>query len=78
VIEFLLRQAQPWFTGPPRTAVLHRWRFSMPVDPYPERFLHIPGPAPLLFAGDAFNGPRVEGAALSGMAAAQELIASSI
>jgi renalase len=78
VIEFLLRQAQPLLSGTPRTATLHRWRFSMPVDPYPERFLHIPGTAPLLFAGDAFNGPRVEGAALSGMAAAEELIASSI
>ncbi len=77
-IEFLLRQAQPWLSGPPRTAVLHKWRFSMPIDPYPAQFLHVPGNAPLLFAGDIFNGPRVEGAALSGMAAAEELLASSV
>lgn len=76
-IEFLLRQAQPWLSGPPRVAVLHRWRFSMPVEAYPAPFLHVQGRAPLLFAGDIFNGPRVEGAALSGMAAAEELLASS-
>jgi len=78
VTEFLLRQAQPWMSGSPRVAVLHRWRFSMPVEAFPAPFLSVPGPAPLFFAGDIFNGPRVEGAALSGMAAAEELLASSI
>ncbi len=76
--EMLLRSAQPWFSGSPQSLTLHRWRFSMPVEPYRERFLRVPGPAPLLFAGDAFNGPRVEGAALSGMAAAEDLLASSV
>jgi len=76
--EWLLRKAQPWFSGSPQSVTLHRWRFSLPVEPYAERFLRVPGPAPLLFAGDAFNGPRVEGAALSGMAAAEDLLASSV
>lgn len=78
VIEFLLSQAKPWLAGRARTAILHRWRFSMPVDPYPEPFLRVEGHAPLLFAGDAFNGPRVEGAAISGMTAAESLLASFI
>ncbi|MGD9093294.1 MAG: hypothetical protein PVF74_10630, partial [Anaerolineales bacterium] len=47
---------------------LHKWRYSQPARIYPERFLEIQGSQPLFFAGDAFGGPRVEGAALSGMA----------
>ena len=76
IVDFLLEQAKPWLPESPRTALLHRWRFSMPVEPHPQPFLRIDGPAPLLFAGDVFQGPRVEGAALSGMAAAESLLAS--
>ena len=78
IVEFLLSQAKPWLSGSPRTAILHRWKFSMPVEPFPEKFLRVDGHAPILFAGDAFQGPRVEGAALSGIAAAESLLASSI
>ena len=78
IVEFLLTQAKPWLSGSPRTAILHRWKFSMPVEPHPEKFLRVDGAAPILFAGDAFQGPRVEGAALSGIAAAESLLASSV
>jgi len=52
---------------------LHRWRYARPVTTHPERCLIAAGVPPLIFAGDAFAGPRVEGAALSGMAAGAAL-----
>jgi hypothetical protein len=52
----------------------HGWLYSQPVEPYPERALLIDEGPPLAFAGDIFGAPRVEGAALSGMAAAERLL----
>ncbi|NIW19869.1 NAD/FAD-dependent oxidoreductase, partial [candidate division KSB1 bacterium] len=45
-----------------------------PVKTYPEPCYVMEAPASLILAGDAFGGPRVEGAALSGLAAAEKLI----
>ena len=75
VAEELLLAAGQWFD---RDAVqhwqLHRWRYSQPIEPFPAPFLRVDQPAPLLFAGDAFGQPRVEGAFLSGYAAANALL----
>lgn len=60
-----------------REGVLKRWRYALPVEIYPERVLEADGLPALFFAGDAFAGPRVEGAVLSGMAAGERLVASS-
>ena len=49
-----------------------RWRYSKPVETHTERFLAVRSP-PLVFAGDAFGSPRIEGATLSGLAAAREI-----
>ena len=54
-------------------AQIKRWRYSQPTTLHDERCLQAQG-LPLIFAGDAFGGPRVEGAALSGLAAAGALL----
>ena len=68
----LLAEARPWLgDAAVLQAELKKWRYSGPVTPYPEPCCQA-GTAehPLLFAGDAFAGPKIEGAFLSGLAAA--------
>jgi renalase len=52
---------------------LARWRYSWVTNAHPEPFLAASEAPPLLFCGDAFGRPKVEGAALSGLAAADYL-----
>lgn len=47
----------------------HRWGFAIAHEPWPERCFND-DKMKLTMAGDAFGGPRIEGAALSGIAAA--------
>jgi predicted NAD/FAD-dependent oxidoreductase len=49
---------------------VQRWRYARPSAPHPHRCLVAAGPAPLVFSGDAFGEAKVEGAVLSGVAAA--------
>ena len=51
-----------------------RWRYSWVTQPYPEPYLVASEAPPLFFAGDGFGGAKVEGAALSGLAAADHLL----
>ncbi|MGH3085856.1 MAG: NAD(P)/FAD-dependent oxidoreductase [Rubrobacteraceae bacterium] len=48
-----------------------RWRYSWVTQGCPERFFVAVEDPPLVFAGDAFGEPKVEGASLSGLAAAE-------
>lgn len=77
----MLEAARPYLGSEPPAAgwQLHRWRYSQPVTPFPDacRVLE-PGLAPLVLAGDAFGGPRVEGAYLSGLAAARRILGDSL
>ena len=53
---------------------LRRWRHALPIALHPAPYLLASDLPPLLFAGDAFGTLRaVEGAALSGLAAAEAL-----
>lgn len=51
----------------------HRWRYAIPVDPMPDRTL-FNDDLSIGCCGDWLGGPRVEGAFLSGMAAAGRIL----
>jgi predicted NAD/FAD-dependent oxidoreductase len=70
----LLEAARPWL-GDARVvkAELRPWPYSGPVTPWPDRCCQPA--AGLVLAGDAFGGPKVEGAYLSGHSAGHALTA---
>jgi len=56
-------------------AWLKKWRYAKPLQTWPARFARsAEGTAPFYLVGDAFGGPRVEGAFLSGTDAAETLL----
>jgi renalase len=74
VTALLVEAAAPWI-GARRvlSSTLHRWRYSEPRGRHPEPCVWLPE-LQLGFAGDAFGGARVEGAALSGLALARRIL----
>ena len=58
----------------PLFAAAHRWRYSIPVEPLEHPCLQDPAKNAIA-CGDWCGGPRVEGAYLSGLAAADRLLA---
>ena len=74
IAEALLEAASKWLNRDLVKWELQRWRYSQPTTTFHEPMLHLPGPPALVFAGDAFGGPRVEGAAISGYRAAMSLL----
>jgi predicted NAD/FAD-dependent oxidoreductase len=77
VAALLVAAAAPWLDGPPETAIversLQRWKFSHPIVLVSEPMVAASTSPPVVLCGDAFAGPRVEGAASSGLAAARWL-----
>ena len=53
---------------------LARWRYSWVSESHPEPFLLAQTAPALVFCGDSFAQPKVEGATLSGLAAADALL----
>ncbi|PID46915.1 MAG: hypothetical protein CSB47_01665 [Proteobacteria bacterium] len=52
---------------------VHAWRYSKPKTMSEQPYLTISDVPKMVLAGDAFGGPRVEGAVLSGWAAAEAI-----
>jgi hypothetical protein len=68
------RRVQRWLGSAVREYVIHRWRYSEPVSTWADPCLLAHTSPPLVLAGDAFGGGRIEGAALSGLAASRALL----
>jgi renalase len=75
VVERLLAAVAGWVGEEVREYRVERWEHSAPVELHPEPRLLVPGRSPVVFCGDAFAGAKVEGAYLSGLAAAESLLA---
>jgi renalase len=68
----LLPAVEAMLGAPVVATTLHRWKFSEPKTTHRERCVWLPE-LTLGFAGDAFGGPKVEGAVLSGLALAERV-----
>lgn len=73
--KMLLEAAAPWLGAGVKSAQVHGWKFSKPVEVEPEACAVVQRMPMLVLAGDSFCGSRVEGAALSGWAAAEAVLA---
>ena len=73
IAEALLDAAQLHSAVISGSVQIQRWLYARPSVEHPERFLRLSDTPLFVCAGDAFGGAKVEGAALSGAAAAQEI-----
>ena len=73
VAAVLIELVRPWIDGDPAKTIveqsLHRWKFATPTTVIPEPLVAAVTLPPIVCCGDAFGGPKVEGAASSGLAA---------
>ena len=71
VHQLLLKRAEPWIgNATVKTSQIKKWRLATPLTIWPERYW---ANNMIVLAGDAFGGPKIEGAALSGLSAADYL-----
>jgi predicted NAD/FAD-dependent oxidoreductase len=73
VAQELIACAIPWLGSGVLGYEIHGWRYSRPQETDFDPCVVLEREPPLILAGDAFGGARVEGAALSGWAAAEAL-----
>lgn len=78
VLDDFLAHAQPWLgQAQVLEAELKKWRYAGPVTPHPDRCVTVTSnPGTIVIGGDAFGGPKVEGAFNSGVACARQIIGS--
>lgn len=79
IIDDMLTAAKPFIKSDVLEAASHRWGFSDPIRIYREKHpfrkpYFIDEDLQLGMAGDGFNGPRIEAAALSGMELAAAIL----
>jgi hypothetical protein len=74
VMQAMLQAARSWLDAPVLRWEVKRWRYARPRTIFPDPFLVVSSDPSLVLAGDIFGGPRVEGAYLSGLAAAEWLL----
>ena len=72
--EQLIEYANPWVGANVTKHQSHFWKYSKPIATHPEPFIVANESPSLVIAGDAFAGPRIEGAFLSGWEAANYLL----
>lgn len=70
--QLLIDAAHDWLGSEVETFQVRRWRYSKPENPLEVGALAAPNLG-LVFAGDALMGAKIEGAFLSGLAAARAL-----
>jgi predicted NAD/FAD-dependent oxidoreductase len=72
--DLLVSAARPYLSAPVKAARGHRWRYAEPTTTLESGYLLLDLSVPIILAGEVFAGARVEGAILSGLAAADVLI----
>ncbi len=73
VAKTLLNAASKWIGQEYTDVQVHRWRYSQAITKHPRQFELVESPGLLAFAGDGFRGNEIEGAHVSGIAAANAL-----
>jgi renalase len=77
ITRLLLEEAKDYVSTGVQATAVYRWEYSQPANPHDEPFVYVEGPPPLMFCGDAYAGPKVEGAVTSGLSAAEKLLESA-
>ena len=72
--RILLDAGAEWLGGGVRTFQVHGWRYSQPRVLDPDRCRVVDASGSIILAGDAFGCGGAEGAALSGLAAAESVL----
>jgi predicted NAD/FAD-dependent oxidoreductase len=75
ITKHIMEKASRWIDNDLHSTQVMRWRCAQARQTYLHPCLLLPGPPPLVLAGDAFHPGNVEGAAISGLKAAESLLA---